>query len=282
MVYSLTSDQLSDVASSSCLPPDADILSLLRILLKIPLSSQMPSSTTPFFNVTSASKRTYAFSIYALTHLRLPNRILLPVANDIIEACRRATTLSFPSTSSKSNPSCNPLRGGAANLAVESNSNVKAKVEGLGAIYNLLSRNGSIFLMFHRELVPILLRGLIDKTPSVRARASAALGAALAGGREWVGECEEALKVAVELERQKKLPTGGLVGKLEKERRKVDRKRKEDDVRKSRKVAEEDLALTVVGCLKKKMSGGPGKEESKMVQAIVVQLKTSLDKDSGQ
>lgn len=250
--------------------PDADILSLLRILLKIPLSPQTPSATTPFFTVTSASKRTYAFSIYALTHLRLPNRILLPVANDIIEACRRATTLNFPTSSSKAGP----VPG------AESNSNIKAKVEGLGAIYNLLSRNSSIFLSYHKELMPILLRGLIDKTPSVRARASAALGAAIAGGRGWVAECEEALRAAVVLEGQKKGTGGGAVGKLEKERRKIERKKREDEVRKSRKVSEEDVALTVVNGLKKKV--GSGKDEMRTVQAIVVQLKASLERESGE
>ena len=249
-----------------------DLLSLLRILLKIPLSPQTSSATTPFFTATSASKRTYAFSIYALTHLRLPNRILLPVASDIIEACRRATTLNH--SSSKPASAAGPVPG------AESSSNVKAKVEGLGAIYNLLSRNASIFLAYHKELIPILLRGLIDKTPSVRARASAALGASISGGRSWVAEREEALRLAVELEGQKKFPNGGVLSKVEKEWRKVERKKREEELRRSRKVSEEEVAMTVVNALKRKI--GSGKDESRTVQAIIVQLKVSLEKESGQ
>jgi len=95
-----------------------------------------------------------------------------------------------------------------------------------------------------------------------------------------VSKSEELLRDAVELEGTKKLAGGQAVGKLEKERRKVDKKRCEEELRRSRKVSEEDVALTVVGCLKKET--GSGKDEMRMVQAIVAQLKTSLEKESGE
>ena len=95
-----------------------------------------------------------------------------------------------------------------------------------------------------------------------------------------MSESEESLGKAVELEGTKKLAGGQAVGKLEKERRKAEKKRCEEELRRSRKVSEEDVALTVVGCLKKKT--GSGKDEMRMVQAIVAQLKTSLEKDSGE
>lgn len=242
---------------------DADILSLLRLLLKIPLQNSTSSTSLamPLFTATSATKRTYAFSIYALTHLRLPTRILQPVADDIVEACRRATTTPPSGTSAA-----------AVKASATGEGNPKAKIEGLGAIYNLLSRNASLFLLYHEDLFPILFKSLTDKTPSVRTRASAALGASIIGGRDWIREAEQALAVAEQAEKAAANKPHRARAEKEKERRK-----QEEELMRARRVVEEEVGLCVVKQLKLKIGKGP----EKMLHGIIVQLKSALSKDAG-
>ncbi|CED83792.1 Armadillo-type fold [Phaffia rhodozyma] len=260
---------------------DADILSLLRLLLQIPLHK--PISTTdsisaplpPLFSPTTASKRTYSLSIYALTHLRLPSRILQYVVDDILEAVKRACSPAPPKKSAMVSTTSASVAGSSlpsVTPAIEGQVNQKAKTEALGATFNLLSRNPTLLLPLHREWIPLLLRSLLDSSSSIRVRATAALAAVLEGGHTWLKELEIAVREAS-------------VGSQDQETR----EEKEAELNAARKVVEEEVALTVVKVLGKKNPVQPtttvgqllqaGKSEGKMITALMGLLKSTVDKE---
>jgi hypothetical protein len=257
---------------------------LLRIILRIPVAAATGLCAS------SASKRTYAFSIYCITYFRLPNRILKPLAEQVIDACKRATssniTASGQTISSTSTAAGGKKGGGGLDGGGGGGGNQKAKVEGLGAVYNVLSRNASVFLPYSEDLLPILLKGLVDKTQASRSRSTAGLGAAILKGREWVAELEQDLEEALAEERRAAGLDGGKAeGRVSKAKKEKERKRCEEELRRARKVVEEDVPSVVTKCLKRKTvaggDGGSGVGEEKMLTTILGVLKGAAEKDAG-
>lgn len=253
---------------SSLLPlvSDDELTDLLRIILRIPLHSATCLTST------SASKRTYAFSIYTLTYLRLPNRILKPLAEQIVEACKRATSSTIL-PSGQNGTASNGRKGAGAGNGGSADGNQKARVEGLGAIYNVLSRNASVFLAHSEELLPILLKGLVDKSPAPRCRSTAGLGAALLQGREWVAELEQDLKEALAVEQESVRSGEGRVARAKKAK---ERKRCEEELKAARKVVEEDVPAVAIKCLKRRTGS-----EDRMIVGILGALKAAVERDGG-
>lgn len=157
---------------------EADLTSLLSTTLVIP--------ATPKLN-TPNSKRTYAFAIYVLSLLRVPSACLIPISGKILQALLNATgefgMQFWRGSQAKDGPA-----GG----------NVKAKMEGYSAIWNVCRYYPSIFLPYHKDLVPEIIKGIVHGNPQVRARASAAAGGFAKGKLIWLRESRASLRDIVE------------------------------------------------------------------------------------
>ena len=157
---------------------EADLTSLLSTTLVIP--------ATPKLN-TPNSKRTYAFAIYVLSLLRVPTACLVPITSKVIRALLNATGefgMQF-------------WRGSQAKQEGPATGNVKAKMEGYSAIWNMCRYYPSVFLPYHRDLIPEIIKGLVHPNPQVRARASAAAGGFARGKLNWIRETKESFRTIV-------------------------------------------------------------------------------------
>lgn len=157
---------------------EADLTSLLSTTLVIP--------ATPKLN-TPNSKRTYAFAIYVLSLLRVPTACLIPITGKVIRALLNATGefgMQF-------------WRGSQAKQEGPASGNVKAKMEGYSAIWNVCRYYPSVFLPYHKDLIPEIIKGLVHANPQVRARASAAAGGFAKGKITWIRETKEAFRAVV-------------------------------------------------------------------------------------
>jgi len=146
---------------------EADLTSLLSTTLVIPATAKL---NTP------NSKRTYAFAIYVLSLLRVPLACLIPIQDKVVRALLNAT----------GEFSAQFWRGSQAKQEGAINGNVKAKIEGYSAIWNVCLRYPSIFLSFHKDLIPEIIKGITNPNPQVRSRASAAAGGLAKGKLAWL------------------------------------------------------------------------------------------------
>jgi len=158
---------------------EADLASLLSTTLVIPATAKL---NTP------NSKRTYAFAIYVLSLLRVPLACLVPIQDKVVRALLNAT----------GEFSAQFWRGSQAKQEGAINGNAKAKIEGYSAIWNVCLRYPSIFLSFHKDLVPEIIKGITNPNPQIRSRASAAAGGLAKGKLTWLCDTQNEFRSIVQ------------------------------------------------------------------------------------
>jgi hypothetical protein len=189
------------------------------------LSAVMIIPATPKLN-TPNSKRTYVLAIYVISLLVVPISCLVPVKEKIVRALLNAT-----------GEICTKFWGGGPGRQEGLGGNIKARVEGYSAIWNVCSKYPSLFLPYHKDFVPEIIKGLTSPSPTVRARASAAAGGFSKGKLRWLRESKQTFKTVVQ--------DGKLVEEDDEEweTRKLEA---EKEWRRARDTASESEATTVV------------------------------------
>lgn len=144
----------------------ADLSALLDLVLTIPFTPKLP---------TPNAKRTYALAIYVLAHIRIPVAAVIPVKTRLMEALRKAV----------GEGSLSQWGGGPAQDK-SAGGNVKARLEGFSAISNVLTSYPAVFVPHHRELLPVVLKGLTNSNAVTRQRAQLAAGAFVTAKIAWM------------------------------------------------------------------------------------------------
>lgn len=120
--------------------------------------------------------------------------------------------------------------------------NVKARFECFAAMTNSLVQYPSLFIPRHKELIPLILGGLIDNQQGMKLKAGMALCGFMKGKMNWLRETERAVK-----EVQAKLEVVDEQEPAERERVLSEAKAVIQDWKWARKAMAEAEATTVVG-----------------------------------
>lgn len=154
------------------------------------LAATMIIPATPRLH-TPNSKRTYLCAIHVLSTLRAPASVTAPIKDKIC----RALTNAVGDVCAKYWGGATPTKG---NETSGGGPNLKAKIEGYGAIWNLCTIHHEVMAEFHPELIPEVLKGIVHTNSSVRTRASAALGALANSKLTWIRQTQRALEKVVQ------------------------------------------------------------------------------------
>lgn len=127
--------------------------------------------------------------------------------------------------------------------------NVKARFECFAAMANALVQYPSLFIPRHKDLIPLILGGLIDGQQGMKVKAGMALCGFMKGRLNWLRETERAVK-----EVQPKLEVIDNHEPAEKERILAKAKTVIQDWKWARKTIAEAEVTTVVGAIERSPS----------------------------
>ncbi|KAJ9101789.1 hypothetical protein QFC21_003128 [Naganishia friedmannii] len=153
---------------------DADITSLISSVLVIP---NTPKLHTP------NPKKSYALAMYSLCHLRVPVTCVQPIK----EKMMRVLTYGLGEGGLK-------CWGGGPGKREGEGGNVKARFECFAAMANALVQYPSLFIPRHKDLIPLILGGLIDSQQGMKVKAGMALCGFMKGKMNWLRDTERDVK----------------------------------------------------------------------------------------
>ncbi|KAJ9122813.1 hypothetical protein QFC24_004244 [Naganishia onofrii] len=208
---------------------DTDITSLISSVLVIP---NTPKLRTP------NPKKSYALAMYSLCHLKVPVICVQPIKEKLM----RVLTYGLGEGGLK-------CWGGGPGKREGEGGNVKARFECFAAMANALVQYPSLFIPRHKDLIPLILGGLIDGQQGMKVKAGMALCGFMKGRLNWLRETERAVK-----EVQPKLEVIDNHEPAEKERILAKAKTVIQDWKWARKIIAEAEVTTVVGAIERSPS----------------------------
>ncbi|KAJ9113907.1 hypothetical protein QFC19_000101 [Naganishia cerealis] len=153
---------------------DADITSLIESVLVIP---NTPKLYTP------NPKKSYALAMYSLCHLKVPVVCVQPIKEKLM----RVLTYGLGNGGLK-------CWGGGPGKREGEGGNVKARSECFSAMANALVQYPSLFVPRHKDLIPLILGGLIDNQQGMKVKAGMALCGFIKGRMNWLRNTDRAVK----------------------------------------------------------------------------------------